>query len=92
MGYTRGNRVRETNAILIAPMPMAKVGWCANKCRTQQGVRKAAAYTILVADYPFGLYCKECTSEIWKVWNELIGEQGGVGTVIHRSKKEERAA
>lgn len=88
MGYTRGNRVRETNAIHITPLPMAKVGWCLNACRTRQGVRKAADYTILVVGYPFGVYCKECTTEIWKVWNDLIGEEGGIGVARRQPKKQ----
>ena len=92
MGYERGNRVRSTNAIVIIPMRISSHGWCLNQCRTSQGMKKAAAYSIEVAGHPFGLYCKTCTSEIWKIWNELIGEEAGVGTVVRRSKKVKQAA
>lgn len=87
MTYERGNRIRSTNAISIAPLPVMKVGWCINKCRTRQGVKKSASHSIMVMGYPFGMYCKVCTNEIWKTWNEIIGGAGGEGTVVHRSKK-----
>lgn len=82
MGFTRGNRVRETQALVILPMKATKVGWCANECRRGDDTKKAAAFVILVMGYPFGTYCKECAKIIWDIWNREIGEEADEGRVV----------
>lgn len=87
MGFTRGNRVRETGPLRITPLRSIETAWCINEHKTNSGLLRSASHSILLMGYSFGTYCTACAKEVWETWNDILGTEAHIGVMLPKSEK-----